>query len=82
MKLREEGPDSSLFKAEVELGLGRVDDAMDSLEAAAEVFGTHLWALGFYAPSPSSPSTNPFDPLKGKPRFQKIVERIGLTVSD
>lgn len=74
-KLIEEGPDNSLSKSLVELGLGRADDALDSLEAAVEVTGTGLWGLEIYTPGP-------WGLLKGKARFQKIVQRIGLPALD
>ncbi|MEJ2147678.1 MAG: protein kinase [Acidobacteriota bacterium] len=77
-KLQKEGPSDGFFKALIELGLGRTDDALDSLEAAVEVCGTHLWALGFYGPSPSIRFANPLAPLRGEVRFQQIVERIDL----
>jgi hypothetical protein len=53
---------------------------LDSLEAAVEVYGTHLWALGFLGPGPSIRFANPLDPLRGEVRFQQIVERIDLPV--
>lgn len=81
-KLREEGPSASFLKALTELGLGRYDDALDSLEAAVEVCGTHLWALGFLRPGPSNPFAHPLGALKGEARFQRIVERIGLPLLD
>ncbi len=75
-KTLEEGPDNSFFKVLVEISLGRIDDALESLEKAVEVHGAGLWALAIYTSTPWWGS------LGGEARFQKIVQRIGLPILD
>jgi tetratricopeptide (TPR) repeat protein len=70
-RVSEEGPDNCFFKSLVELGLGRKEQCLKSLEAAAAVHGCHLWAMGVFP-------NGVFDELSDEPRFQEVLERIGF----
>jgi hypothetical protein len=60
---------SPVLLAQVHLGLGAADKALDSLEKAYELRATDLLWIG----------VRPiFEPLSADPRFQTIVRSIGL----
>jgi tetratricopeptide (TPR) repeat protein len=70
-RVSEEGPDNCFYKSLVELGLGRKEQCLQSLEASVAVRGSHLWGMGLYP-------TGVFDEVSDEPRFQKILDRLGL----
>ena len=60
---------SPLIQAMVFMALGEVDTALDFFETAIEekapwTPGIHAWPY--------------FDPLRGQPRFEELIERVGL----
>ena len=64
-----EGYGSPVLKAQIHLGLGEQDRALDLLEQAAEVRAADLvwlWVRPIYRP------------LRGNPRFEAILETVGL----
>ncbi len=62
-------PDQAYFAAVVHLGLGEFNDALDCLEKAESQRSSRLVAL----------HRRPiYDPLRTKPRFERLVERIGF----
>jgi tetratricopeptide (TPR) repeat protein len=57
--------------AEIQLGLGNTEAALDWMDRAAEERN-----LGFYLPS-----TDPiYDPIRSHPRFQALMRRIGVAL--
>lgn len=49
--------------------LGRLDEALDDLEAACEERTWHMTTIAFY---------DVFDPLREEPRFKRLLKRMGL----
>jgi serine/threonine-protein kinase len=68
---KKEGPGNFFFKALVELGLGRREQCLNSLEAATAVRGSHLWGMGVFP--------GVFGELYDEPRFQEIRKRVGFS---
>ncbi len=60
---------SPALRAQVQLGLKKGGAALDLLEEAAEVRAAELVWLGV------QPA---YDPLRDEPRFQALLERVGL----
>ena len=60
---------SQALIAQVMIGLGRTDDALDRLEAAADARATDLIWLGIRPV---------YDPLRDDPRFHDVLGRMGL----
>jgi serine/threonine-protein kinase len=56
----------------IHLGLGEYDKALDALELSAD---RHDLSLATIKVHPA------YDPLRGSPRFQRLLERVGFTVS-
>jgi hypothetical protein len=65
-----EGKHFMLYKSLVQTGLEKEQEALASLELATKVAASSLWALEFYR--------RYFDSLVSEPRFQKVLEDIGL----
>lgn len=68
-RLREKGSAAPLHRAMVLAALGEEDAALDALEAGLE---DRHWLMGTLAVEPM------WDPLRDRPRFRAILERIGL----
>jgi tetratricopeptide (TPR) repeat protein len=63
---------SPALPAHVLIGLGRTEAALDRLEAAAQIRATDLIWIGVRPV---------YDPLAASPRFQAIVDELGLTLA-
>ncbi|NNM07473.1 MAG: tetratricopeptide repeat protein [Gemmatimonadetes bacterium] len=63
---------SPALLAGIEIGRGRVEEALSHLEAAVEIRATDLAWVG------QRPG---FDPLRAEPRFKALIERIGFCSS-
>jgi hypothetical protein len=55
--------------AQIQLGLGRTDAGLDSLERAADE-----WQMGYYLPTVEPQ----YDSVRSHPRFRAILKRINL----
>jgi len=70
MSAREKGYYPAFPEAEIHLGLGHADLAMEWLERAADERN-----MGFYLPS----ADPVYDPIRETPRFRKLMDRIHIT---
>ncbi len=69
-ELSNDRPVSSFHKAVISIGLGEYDRALDLLEQAAE---ERTWHLAILKVEPV------FDPVRGEPRFQALLEKMHLS---